>query len=215
MLAKIKIDFVSDVVCPWCAIGLKSLYEAVDRIRDLAEVEIHFQPFELHPDMGPQGADINDYLRAKYGMTQAQLDASKETIRQRGADVGFDFQMDKRSRTYNTFDAHRLLHWAGLQGKQAELKMALLKSYFTQGESPADHDVLVRLASEVGLDGEQARVVLQDHSYADDVRASQRYYQQQGIQSVPAIVINERHLVSGGQPPEVFEQVLRKIATLN
>lgn len=215
MLAKIKIDFVSDVVCPWCAIGLKSLYEAVDRIRDLAEVEIHFQPFELHPDMGPQGADINDYLRAKYGMTQAQLDASKETIRQRGADVGFDFQMDKRSRTYNTFDAHRLLHWAGLQGKQAELKIALLKSYFTQGESPADHDVLVRLASEVGLDGEQARVVLQDHTYADDVRASQRYYQQQGIQSVPAIVINERHLVSGGQPPEVFEQVLRKIATLN
>jgi predicted DsbA family dithiol-disulfide isomerase len=209
---KIKIDFVSDVVCPWCAIGLQSLLQALDRVKDVAEVEIHFQPFELHPDMAREGKDINEYLGAKYGMSAQQLEASRETIRARGADVGFHFNMDKRSRTYNTLDAHRLLHWAGPQGKQMQLKKALLQAYFTDGENPSDKAVLVRLAGEAGLDITEASTLLESDRFAAEVRAQERYYQSQGINSVPAVVINDRHLISGGQPPEVFEQALRKIA---
>ena len=208
---KIKIDFVSDVVCPWCAIGLQSLLQALDRVKDVAEVEIHFQPFELHPDMAPEGKDINEYLGAKYGMSAQQLEASRETIRARGADVGFHFNMDKRSRTYNTLDAHRLLHWAGPQGKQMQLKKALLKAYFTDGENPSDKAVLVRLAGEAGLDITEASTLLESDRFAAEVRAQERYYQSQGINSVPAVVINDRHLISGGQPPEVFEQAVRQI----
>jgi predicted DsbA family dithiol-disulfide isomerase len=208
---KIKIDFVSDVVCPWCAIGLQSLLQALDRVKDVAEVEIHFQPFELHPDMAREGKDINEYLGAKYGMSAQQLEASRETIRARGADVGFHFNMDKRSRTYNTLDAHRLLHWAGPQGKQMQLKKALLKAYFTDGENPSDKAVLVRLAGEAGLDTTEASALLQSDRFAAEVRAQERYYQSQGINSVPAVVINDRHLISGGQPPEVFEQAVRQI----
>ena len=209
---KLKIDFVSDVVCPWCAIGLQSLLQALDRVKDVVDVEMHFQPFELHPDMAAEGKDINEYLGAKYGMSAQQLDASRETIRARGADVGFHFNMDKRSRTYNTLDAHRLLHWAGPQGKQMQLKKALLKAYFTDGENPSDKAVLVRLAGEAGLDTTEASTLLESDRFAADVRAQERFYQSQGISSVPAVVINDRHLISGGQPPEVFEQALRKIA---
>lgn len=209
---KLKIDFVSDVVCPWCAIGLQSLLQALDRVKDVVEVEMHFQPFELHPDMAPGGKDINEYLGAKYGMSAQQLEASRETIRARGADVGFHFNMDKRSRTYNTLDAHRLLHWAGQQGKQMQLKKALLKAYFTDGENPSDKSVLVRLAGEAGLATTEASAMLESNRFAAEVRAQERFYQSQGINSVPAVVINDRHLISGGQPPEVFEQALRKIA---
>lgn len=207
-----RIDFVSDVSCPWCVIGLKSLEKALDGMRDELQVDIHFQPFELNPDMAPEGQDIFEHITEKYGSTPQQQDQSREAIRQRGAALGFTFDMGKRGRIYNTFDAHRLLHWAEGQGRQQALKEKLFEAYFTKGEDPSSHEVLLRAAAEAGLDVEQASQVLASDSYADEVRQREYFWQRAGIRSVPAIVINERHLISGGQPPEVFEQALRKIA---
>ena len=211
MTTPLKIDFVSDVSCPWCAIGLKSLEKALDNIGGDAAASLHFQPFELNPGMGPEGQDIGEHLSEKYGSSAAQQEQAREMIRARGAEVGFDFAMGKRSRIYNTFDAHRLLHWADLEGKQRELKEALFAAYFTQGEDPSSHAVLLRVAGQVGLDTGAAGEVLQSNQYADEVREREQFFQRHGINSVPAVIINERHLISGGQPAAVFEKALREI----
>jgi predicted DsbA family dithiol-disulfide isomerase len=209
---QIRIDFVSDVSCPWCAIGLKSLEQALGSVGDVASAELHFQPFELNPQMGPEGQDITEHIAEKYGATPEQQEQSREMIRQRGADLGFTFEMGKRGRIYNTFDAHRLLHWAEEQGRQRDLKMALFEAYFTRGEDPSSHEVLARAAAQVGLDAGEAAHVLASGQYADEVREREQFFQRAGIRSVPAIIINQRHLISGGQPPEVFERALREIA---
>ena len=208
-----RIDFVSDVSCPWCVIGLKSLDQALAKLSGEMSVEMHFQPFELNPGMKPEGQDIFEHITEKYGSTPAQQEQSREAIRQRGEAVGFIFDMGKRGRIYNTFDAHRLLHWAEEQGVQRALKEKLFETYFTKGEDPSSHEVLLRVAGEVGLDVDAARQVLESGQYADEVRQLEYYWQRAGIRSVPAIVINQRHLISGGQPPEVFEQALRQIAS--
>ncbi|WP_333677401.1 DsbA family oxidoreductase [Dyella sp.] len=208
----LKIDFVSDVVCPWCAIGLKSLEQALQRLDGEVVADLHFQPFELNPQMGPEGENVAEHLAHKYGSTPEQMAKNQEGIRQRGASLGFVFDMDKRSRIYNTFDAHRLLHWAELEGKQPALKLALLETYFSKGENVSSHDVLVRVASEVGLDITQARKVLAENRYADEVRQQEQFFQSQGIRAVPSVIINGKYLVQGGQPPEVFEQTLRQVA---
>ena len=219
MTTTLKIDFVSDVSCPWCAIGLKSLDQALARVSGDITAELHFQPFELNPQMGPQGQEITEHITEKYGITPEQAQANRENIRARGAQLGFKFSMADepgggRSRIYNTFDAHRLLHWAELQGadKQKALKEALFTAYFTDGLSPASHEVLAGVAGEVGLDAARAREVLASGDYAEEVREREQFYQSQGIHSVPAVIINDRHLISGGQPAEVFEQALRQIA---
>lgn len=212
MTTRIKIDFVSDVSCPWCAVGLCSLEIALARLNDEVEAEIHFQPFELNPDMPPEGQDTVQRLSRKYGMTAEQVRHNGEAITARGREVGFTFNMDRRTHTYNTFDAHRLLHWAGLEGHQLELKHALFKAYFTDGENPSAHDVLVRLCSESGLDAQRAREILDTDEYAADVRERERFYAEQGINSVPAIIMNDRHLIQGGQVPEAFEHALRQVA---
>ncbi|MEP6964340.1 MAG: DsbA family oxidoreductase [Polaromonas sp.] len=219
MTTALKIDFVSDVSCPWCAIGLKSLEQALERVAGDISAEVHFQPFELNPQMVPEGQEITEHITEKYGITAEQAHANRENIRLRGEELGFTFsKADQpgggRSRIYNTFDAHRLLHWAGLEGvdKQRALKEGLLKAYFTDGQSPASHDVLARVAASAGLDPARAREILASDLYADEVRERESYYLGQGIHSVPAVIINERHLISGGQPPEVFEQALRQIA---
>jgi predicted DsbA family dithiol-disulfide isomerase len=208
-----RIDFVSDVSCPWCVIGLKSLQQALQRVEGEISAEIHFQPFELNPGMKPEGQDIVEHITEKYGSTLAQQEQSREMIRQRGAAVGFTFDMGQRGRIYNTFDAHRLLHWAESQGQQLALKEKLFEAYFTKGEDPSSHEVLLRLAGEVGLDVQQARSILESNAFADEVRQAEYYWQRAGIRSVPAIIVNERHLISGGQPPEIFEQALRQIAS--
>ena len=210
--AHLKIDFVSDVVCPWCAIGLKSLEQALQRLDGEVVAELHFQPFELNPQMGPEGENVAEHLAHKYGSTPEQMAKNQEGIRQRGASLGFVFDMDKRSRIYNTFDAHRLLHWAALEGKQPALKLALLEAYFSKGENVSSHDVLVRVAAEVGLDVAEARKVLAENRYADEVRQQEQFFQSQGIRAVPSVIINGKYLVQGGQPPEVFEQTLRQVA---
>jgi predicted DsbA family dithiol-disulfide isomerase len=212
MPTPMKIDFVSDVSCPWCAVGLRSLEQAIERIGDEVQVDLHFQPFELNPQMPPGGQNIIEHLAEKYGSTPEQLAANGEAIRARGAALGFTFNMDKRERIYNTFDAHRLLHWAELEGHQAALKTALFEAYFTLGLDPSDHAVLVELARKVGLDAAKAQQILSSDAYAAEVRAQQEFYRRQGINAVPAVIINDRHLISGGQPVEVFEQALRQIA---
>jgi len=205
-----RIDFVSDVACPWCAVGLNALERALERIGSDIPVELHFQPFELNPTMAAEGADAADYLKAKYGMSDAQLAHNRGVLRERGAAVGFAF--GDRVRVWNTFDAHRLLHWAGLHGRQRELKHALLQAYHGEGRNPGAPEVMLELAGAVGLDVEAAREVIQSGRYADEVRAAEQYWQRAGISSVPSIVIDEQHLIQGGQPPEVFEQALRQIA---
>ncbi|HWZ47558.1 MAG TPA: DsbA family oxidoreductase [Herbaspirillum sp.] len=212
MPTPMKIDFVSDVSCPWCVVGLRSLQQAIERIGDDVQVDLHFQPFELNSQMPAGGQNIIEHLAEKYGSTPAQLASNSEVIRARGAALGFTFNMDKRERIYNTFDAHRLLHWAGLEGRQLALKAALFDAYFTQGLNPSDHAVLVELARKVGLDAAKAQQILSADTYAAEVRAQQQFYRQQGINGVPAVIINDRHLISGGQPVEVFEQALRQIA---
>ena len=207
-----KIDFVSDVSCPWCAIGLASLEQALQRLGGAVQVELHMQPFELNPSMPPEGQEIGEHLAQKYGLTTEQLEQNEAQIRERGRQVGFDFAPGRRSRIYNTFDAHRLLHWAGLQGRQLALKHALLGAYFTDGHSPGDPEVLARLCAEVGLDASQAREILSAGTYTTEVRERERWWLDQGIHAVPSVVIDDRHLIQGGQPAEVFEQALREIA---
>ncbi len=211
-LARMKIDFVSDVSCPWCAIGLQSLELALQRLGGEVQAELHFQPFELNPQMAPEGEEITGHLVRKYGITEQQAEANREAIRQRGAALGFTFDMDKSARIYNTFDAHRLLHWAELEGRQRELKHALLRAYFTDGLDPSDHAVLARLAAEAGLDAARASAILASDEFAAEVREREQFYLDNGIHAVPAVIINDRHLIQGGQPPEVFEQALRRLA---
>ncbi|MEK9212181.1 DsbA family oxidoreductase [Sphingomonas sp. 2378] len=212
MSRPIRIDFVSDVSCPWCIIGLRGLETALDRMGDAVEADIHFQPFELNPAMVPEGENIVEHIGRKYGATPEQSAATRATIRERAASVGFTMAMGDTSRIYNSFDAHRLLHWAGIEGRQAEMKHALFDSYFTRGENIADHDVLVAAATRAGLDEGEARAILSSDRYAAEVREAERLWQGRGIQSVPAIVIDNRYLISGEQPPEAFEQALRQIA---
>lgn len=212
MSPNVRIDFVSDIACPWCAIGLASLQQALASTGTAPQVDLHFQPFELNPGMAPEGEDVGEHLARKYGSTAEQQAQIRDTIRQRGAAVGFDFKPEGRGRVVNTFNAHRLLHWAGLQSAQAQLalKQALMQAYQGRGERVDHDDVLLAAVRAAGLDEAAARDVLQGDAYAAEVRADEQRWQQAGIQSVPAIVINGRHLISGGQPPEVFEQALRR-----
>jgi predicted DsbA family dithiol-disulfide isomerase len=193
-------------------VGLNALERALEAIGSDVPVALQFQPFELNPTMAPEGADAAAYLKAKYGMSDAQLAQNRAVIRERGTAVGFAF--GERAHVWNTFDAHRLLHWAGQQGaaQQRALKHALLQAYHGQGRNPGAPEVLLDLAAQVGLDVAQAAEVLQSGAYAEDVRAAEREWQQAGINSVPAVVINRQHLIQGGQPPEVFEKALRQIA---
>ncbi len=208
-----RIDFVSDVSCPWCAIGLKSLEQAIARLGDVIDVDLHFQPFELNPKMPAEGEDVTEHLTRKYGSTPAQLAENREAIRARGAELGFTF--NQRDRIYNTFDAHRLLRWAALEGcdKERALKHALLVACFTDGINVSAHAELARLAGGVGLDAARAAKILESDEYAQEVYEREQHYAGNGINSVPAVIINNRHLVSGGQPVAVFEEALRRIAT--
>ncbi len=211
---QIRIDFVSDIACPWCAVGLAALEQAIERVGDEVSVELHFQPFELNPDMPPEGEDIIEHLTRKYGISPEQVEQNQRQIAERGAAVGFMFDMAGRKRTYNTFNAHRLLHWAGEQGGAAQhrLKRALLGACFTDGLDPSAAPVLLHAVVEAGLDESRAAQILGGDDYADVVRQREQLYLSQGIHSVPSVILNDRYLVQGGQPVEAFEQALRQVA---
>lgn len=209
MTQALKIDFVSDIACPWCAVGLSSLLLALDRVKDTVQAELVLHPFELNPQMGPEGEVVVEYLGRKYGRTPEQIAETQAMIRERGASVGFTF--GPRTHVYNTFDAHRLLQWALPSDKQLALKLALLRAYHTDGKDPSDHVVLVEAANDAGLDASEARRVLDSDEFADAVRVEEKQYQAMGVQSVPAIIFDKRYLISGGQPVETFEQAIRDI----
>ncbi len=210
----LKIDVVSDVSCPWCAIGLSALEQALTQVQGEIGAELHFQPFELNPAMPAGGQDIGEHLTQKYGSSPAQQAQIRETIRQRGAELGFVFNPDGRGRIYNTFDAHRLLHWAGLVSgpHQLALKKALLVACHGQSLAMDAPAVLLEAVSQAGLDVTRAREILAGDEFAAEVREHEAHYQRLGVHSVPAVIINDRHLISGGQPVAVFEQALRQIA---
>jgi predicted DsbA family dithiol-disulfide isomerase len=212
MTKPIQIDFVSDIVCPWCAIGLGELEKALANLTGVVEPHIELQPFELNPTMPPEGQGMAEHIEQKFGRKLDDAGGMRDMIRARAADVGVTMTMREDSRIYNSFDAHRLLHWAGLEGKQVALKHALFTAYFTDGANIASADALVGLAEDAGLDPVQARDVLESGRYTDEVRAAEQTWQRAGISSVPAIIINRKYLISGGQPAAVFEESLRKIA---
>jgi predicted DsbA family dithiol-disulfide isomerase len=215
----IKIDFVSDVACPWCAVGLGALEQAIDRLGSEVKVELNFQPFQLNPDMPPEGQDIGEHLTQKYGSTPEKQAEIYAMIRERGREVGFEFRLEGRGRTWNTFDCHRLLHWAHELGVNASgqsiqhlMKKAMLRSYFTLGQNPADRSVLLTMVDKLGIDRQRSEAILDSEDYSAEVRARQRFYHAHDIHAVPAVIINDRHLISGGQPAAVFEQALRQIS---
>lgn len=212
MSTTLKIDIVSDVSCPWCIIGYQALCQALDNLAPDIQADIHWQPFELNPNMPAQGQEIVEHITEKYGISVEQSEQNRAMITQRGLDVGYEFGNRGGGRIYNTFDAHRLLHWADEQGKQTALKLALFDLYFKQNGDPSDHTQLLQVVEKVGLDKGQAAAILDSDKYTDEVRAAQRLYQANGISSVPAVIINNKHLISGGQPVEVFEKALSEIA---
>lgn len=217
MTTPIHIDFVSDVSCPWCAIGLWSLETALARLGDEVAVSLTFQPFELNPHMEPGGQDIGEHLTQKYGSSPAQQAQIRATIRERGAAVGFAFHPDGRGRVYNTFNAHRLLHWAATvdqaQGShhQQALKKALMTACHTHQQAMDQDEVLLQAAVQAGLPADAAREVLGSDAHASGVRHAQMIYQNAGIQAVPAVVLDRQYLISGGQPAEVYEQAIRRL----
>jgi predicted DsbA family dithiol-disulfide isomerase len=212
MSQKMKIDFVSDIACPWCAIGLSGLERALENLHDVVEPEITFHPFELNPQMQAGGENMVEHIVAKYRIPADEARTNRERIRERAASVGFTMNTSDASRIYNTFDAHRLLAWSAEHGKQHALKRQLLALNFTEQTDPGNHDALVDAAGKVGLDQVEARAVLVSDRYADDVRRDESLWQSRGITGVPAVIINDKWLISGGQPPEEFERQLRKIA---
>ena len=217
MTKPLHIDFVSDVVCPWCVVGLGGLETALETLKaEGVTAEIAFQPFELNPGMAPEGENVTEHIAAKYGSTPEQSAANRAMISARAEEAwpGFDMRMSAESRIWNTFDAHRLLAWAGEKGPapQKALKQALFRTHFTDGKPLADAGVLTLAAEAAGLDRAEAAEVLASGRYAAEVRADEALWRERGINSVPAVVVEGKYLISGGQPAAVFEDALRKIA---
>ncbi len=207
----LRIDFVSDVACPWCVIGLRSLMKAIEAVGDKVDADIHFQPFELNPSMPAEGENTFEHVQKKYGSTQEKSAAARQAMKESGDALGFTFNYGPQSRIWNTFDAHRLLHWAAREGKQLELKEALFKANFTDQLSTSDHEVLIGAAKTAGLDARRARQMLVGGEFADEVRRDEALWRNRGIQAVPSVIFNQRWMIQGGQPPRVFEQAIRQI----
>ena len=213
MTVHVSIDVVSDVACPWCAVGLFALERALERLDGEVQAELRFVPFELNPQMGPDGQDLSEHLTQKYGSTPEQQARIHQSIRERGAEVGFTFAPEGGGRVYNTFDAHRLLAWAGTQGSEAQrrLKIALLEAYQGRAERIDTTAVLLNAVRAAELDAAAAQTVLATDAYADEVRALEQSVYEAEIHSVPTFIINDQYLITGGQPADVFEQSLRQI----
>lgn len=211
MAETLRIDFISDVACPWCVVGLRSLQQALEAVGPEVKAEIHFQPFELNPDMPPEGENTTEHVQKKYGSSPERSAAARQAIKDSGAALGFTFNYGPESRIWNTFDAHRLLHWAGLEGKQLALKEALFKLNFTDQRSTSDHAALLDAVREAGLNVDRAREILESDTFAGEVRHDEEQWRANGISAVPSVIFNNRWLIQGGQPPEVFAQAIRDI----
>ncbi len=212
MTSTLQIDIVSDVMCPWCVIGYRQLATALEATG--MQHEIRWHPFELNPDMPPEGQNIREHMAEKYGSTKEQSDASRVSMTQAGAEVGFAFRYSDDQRMHNTFNQHQLLHWAEQQGRMHDLKMALFAAHFTHGRNLSDNAVLADVAAEIGLARNEALAVLADQRFATEVRKAEQHWISQGIQGVPAVIFNQRHLVSGAQGVENFTSILNQLAAM-
>jgi predicted DsbA family dithiol-disulfide isomerase len=210
-MKNLQIDIVSDVVCPWCAIGYGNLTQALEQLTSV-QANVQWHPFQLNPYMGKEGQDINEHISEKYGLTDKQMEDNKQNIKAMGKKAGFDMSFDKRARIYNTLDCHILLHFAQEKGKQTELKLALFKAYFTDGKDVSDRAVLIDAVESVGLDKQEAEIALDSEHYKKTVQDEESKFKSMGISSVPAFIINNKYLLSGGQPVENFIQSLTEIA---
>ncbi|MDN5619800.1 MAG: DsbA family oxidoreductase [Psychrobacter sp.] len=208
----LRIDIVSDVVCPWCVIGYRQLAEALKQTN--TKHTIHWHPFELNPHMPSEGQNLREHIIEKYGSTKEESDASRIRMTEAGREVGFEFNFNDDTRMHNTFNLHQLLHFADQQGYMHELKQALFAAHFTDNRDISNINVLADIAAEVGLERSEALAVLEGQFFAKEVRAEEQHWQQQGIQSVPAIVFNERHLVSGAQGVENYVSILEQLADM-
>ncbi|MEJ6067586.1 DsbA family oxidoreductase [Psychrobacter sp. 16-Bac2893] len=208
----LRIDIVSDVVCPWCAIGYSQLAEALKQTNTPHEIQWH--PFELNPDTPSEGRNYREHIAKKYGSSREESDASRARMTEAGREVGFAFNFTEESRTYNTFAMHQLLHWADQQGYAHDLKQALFAAHFTHARDMANQEVLADIVAEIGLDRSEALAVLADERFAEDVRNAQQQWRQQGIQSVPSVIFNQKHLVSGAQGVENFKSILQQLADM-
>ncbi|MEH6568330.1 MAG: DsbA family oxidoreductase [Halioglobus sp.] len=208
---KLEVDIVSDVVCPWCIIGYRQLQKALDMMPGQFEVDIRWHPFELNPGMPQEGQDVGEHLAQKYGTSPEQSQAARSRLTSLGDSLGFKFDYSPGMRMVNTFRAHQLLHWAGEQGLQTPLKLALFEAFFSNREDVSDADVLVKVAQNVGLSGEQARELISSRCYETDVRKEQQYWLDQDVHGVPAFVFNNKHMVPGAQEADTFVRILNKI----
>ncbi|MGP5011070.1 DsbA family oxidoreductase [Psychrobacter glacincola] len=208
----LRIDIVSDVVCPWCAIGYSQLAEALKQTN--TPHEIHWHPFELNPNTPHEGRNYREHIMEKYGTTAEDIQENRARMTEVGAKARFNFQFTDDFRTYNTFNAHQLLHWADQQGRMHELKQALFVAHFVDNQNISDYSVLADVAADVGLDRSEALAVLKDQRFAAAVEKEKQHWQQQGIQSVPSMVFNERHLISGAQGIENYKSILQQLADM-
>jgi predicted DsbA family dithiol-disulfide isomerase len=212
MTEPLRIDIVSDVMCPWCIIGYRQLATALEATG--TPHEIHWHPFELNPQMPPEGQNKFDSMAEKYGANREQSLETRARLAGLGHDLGFDFQWNDDFRMYNTFNAHQLLHWAETQGRKHDLKTAMFTAYFTKCLDMSDNTVLADIAAEIGLDRAEALAVLDDQRFADEVRGAEQFWQQQGITGVPAMVFSRKHLVTGAQGVENYTSILTQLAEM-
>ncbi|MDP5056511.1 MAG: DsbA family oxidoreductase [Marinomonas hwangdonensis] len=211
MKEPLDIQFISDVMCPWCVVGLGNLNQALEQLNDTVDATVTFQPFELNPNMPAEGQNLTEHITEKYGISKAQSEQNRAMIQARGKELDFDFNFTDESRIRNSFDAHRLLHWAGLEGKQAELKAALFKAHFSHNQNINDYSTLAHLAASVNLDPAAAKGILENGHFAEEVREQEALWQQNGISSVPTVIINNKYAISGGQPADVFKNAIEEI----
>lgn len=211
-MTHLPVDIVSDIACPWCAIGYARLQQAMNTLSDEMSFEVRWHAFELNPDASGDGEPILQALARKYGRSPEEMEAAQADMMRIAADLGLNFTRMQERYTRNTFDGHRLVKWAEEQGRQTDMKMALFDAYFGHAENIADHDVLQARAESIGLDGEAARAVLSSDRYADAVREDEAYWQQAGVSAVPAFVLNHRYMVPGAQEPDTLVQALRQAA---
>ncbi|WP_372880238.1 DsbA family oxidoreductase [Psychromonas sp.] len=207
----IRIDIVSDVMCPWCIIGYKKLEQAMLNMKNNVEFQIYWQPFELNPEMPLAGEHLATHLQDKYGSSKEQSIKSRQQIVDIGKSVGFEFSFNENSRIYNSFLSHQLLHWAKLYDKQTELKLALFDLYFTQQKNPSELTLLLDVAEKVGLNREAAKEVLETQRYAQAVRDDQHFWHKNDVQAVPAFIFNKQYLLSGAQESQTLQDVIETI----
>lgn len=207
----VRVDIVSDVVCPWCAIGYYQL-AAASRETGIA-LDIHWHPFELNPQMAPEGENLREHLAAKYGTTPEGSRKARANLTALGAELGFTFNYADDMRMYNTFVAHQLIDWAGEQEKAHETELALFKAFFTERRDVSDIDVLIDVALQVGLDAGAVRAVLKSGERAANVRLHEKNWTDRGVTGVPAMIFAERHLLTGAQGVANYVRILSQLTS--